>query len=136
MLNRLFCIRSTALRHGCVSNTAHAIEQPRSREFPVSPDRRQRDSDGLRGFLFCVSTKEAKFHNLGSTRLEPLQLRQRLIQQKQIDIPGISSNFQAIKAQVGYSVSSSLRFTVPRVVDENSAHLLAGEGEKMKAILD
>jgi len=116
--------------------STHAIEQPGAGEFPIAANSRERYPQRLHNFLISVPAEIAKFYNLRGARFQSFQLGQGLVQQEDIDVLRLHSELNLGEVDLNSIAAAALGLAGAGMVDQNAAHLLAGNGKEVPAILD
>jgi hypothetical protein len=116
--------------------SADAGEQPRASEFPIPAYCGQGDPERLNYFLISVTAKVAEFDDPCRARFETLQLAQSLIQDEYIDAPGLGGELYLVEIDLGGAAAAPLGVVRTGMIDQDAPHLLAGDGEEVRAILD
>src|ERR1035437_482317 len=123
------------LNESCLFSRAHPAEQPGTRILPVPAHGDGGDTQSRSHFAIRVTAEITHFDHSRRPRLQPLQFPQRLIECQQID--AASFNPHAYRIQVFPDLAgAALLCVIPASkVNQDAAHLLAGDGEEMSPAL-
>src|SRR5262245_35459838 len=109
--------------------------EPRTGGFPFPRHRRARYQEGGRHLLFRKAAEVPKLDDLRVTRIEASQLLQRLIDDQQLAVAGLDCGEPVVETHSkghGRALGGTMG---PCMIDQDAAHHLRRDSEKMRAIL-
>ena len=109
--------------------------QPRPRHAPVALDRAGRYAQCLRRLLHAEAGEEAQLDDPRLLRVEGGQPFKRLVEGDQVNLLSARHAHRLVERESDFRPAALLRPLHPRVVDEDAAHQVGGDGEEVGAAL-
>ena len=111
------------------------LYQPGACEGPVTLERRDRNSQHFRGFIFRQPGEESQLYKAGAARFELLQLVKRAVQFDQVRLAIAHPSLDILERKLDLVTASPLCVEGASVIHQQASKLLGSDREKMRTIL-
>ena len=110
-------------------------KEPRLRRLPIARNRRPRNPEDQRHFLFRQSTEVPEFHDSGESLVDCRELGERLIQIQECAVGRFNREHRLMEQDPPTRLLPFLRPMGSRVIDKDSPHHLRRNTKKLRAVL-